>query len=183
MAGFDIAGAKKLFFDSQKVIRAVSAAERRVMIRIGGKIRVTAKRSIRKARQKKIGELTPAELKRFRQLQRIGRQKGFKPRRPLKASEPGQPARARFGGSASNSPLRKNILFLYDSKRKSVIVGPARMSKQGDAPHVLEHGGRARLTRGPDKGKSLKIDARPTMQLALAKVTPDIQKLWKDQVR
>lgn len=177
MVGFNIKGAKKLFFDAQKVVTAAEKAERRALSKFGAFVRTTAKRSIRKARQKKIAELTPEERRSWEIRKEIGKRKGFKARRPLKASEPGEPHRYRAG------LIKKHIFFLWDKANKSVIIGPARLSKRGDAPHDLEFGGNTTLTAGPDRGKRITIKPRPTMQLAMQKELPGLPEMWKDAVR
>jgi len=50
--GNQICKVKSLFFDSSAVIAAVDAATRKVLNRIGGMIRLTARRSIKKASSK-----------------------------------------------------------------------------------------------------------------------------------
>lgn len=50
------------------------------------------------------------------------------------ASNPGQPPHSHLGY------LKRGILFAYDRGRKSVVIGPNRLSKKGNAPEVLEKG-------------------------------------------
>ena len=58
--------------------------------------------------------------------------------RSPKTSAPGQPPRAR----RPHPWLRKNLWFYYDPGRKTAVIGPVRLPIAGDAPHVLEFGGR-----------------------------------------
>jgi len=97
--------------------------------------------------------------------------------RPRKGvSPPGSPPYSHTGN------LRRRILFGYDASSKSVVVGPLRF-KQGEAPPLLEFGGRAkRITR---KGK--KVTAvyrpRPFMGPALEREAPKLPPMWSNSVK
>lgn len=173
----DITGAKRLFFDKKAVTSSVDKATRRVLSKFGAFTRRTAKKSIKKARQKKLSEMTPTEVSSYRKRQAIGKRKGFKVKRPLAPSKKGGPSRARTG------LVKKHIYFLFDPLKRSVVIGPARLSKSSDAPRVLEHGGTTTISSGKDKGKRIKIDPRPTMQLAYREEQPKLAQLWKNSVR
>jgi len=62
-------------------------------------------------------------------------------RRRRGSARPGQPTHAHEGS------LRRLILFGYDRASDSVVVGPLRLNKPGEAPNVLEFGGRATVER------------------------------------
>jgi ribosomal protein L44E len=173
----DINSAKRLFFDKKAVTSAVDRATRRVLSKFGAFTRRTAKKSIKKARQKKISELTDEERKSWRRRQAIGKRKGFKAKRPLAPSRPGEPSRARTG------LIKKHIYFMFDPLKRSVVIGPARLSKSTEAPRVLEYGGTTKTSSGPDTGKRITIDPRPTMQLAYQQEQPKLAQMWKDSVR
>jgi len=101
------------------------------------------------------------------------------------ASQPGQPPRSHEGS------LRRLILFGFDRASDSVVVGPVRLNKPGEAPSTLEFGGRAtvarRRTRKDGKrvtqSKRVRIAARPYMGPALRKELPNIPKAWANSVR
>ena len=102
-------------------------------------------------------------------------------------SLPGQPPRSHEGS------LRRLILFGFDRASDSVVVGPARLNRPGEAPSTLEFGGRATVTRRrtrPRKdgkrvieSRRVRIAARPYMGPALQKELPNIPKAWANSVR
>ena len=102
--------------------------------------------------------------------------------------------------------LRKFLLFGYDPRSESVVVGPGKLAKPGSAPHTLEYGGTTRATRnmvfhsGPvgrgakgeftkgkrrwiKKGTIMKVAARPFMGPAMAKELPNFPSLWRNSIR
>lgn len=138
---------KTLFFDRQKVKRAVSKANRQALSKAGAFVRQAAKTSIRK-------------------------RKGTSP--------PGQPPYSHTG------LLRRWILFGYERSSDSVVVGPARLNRPGDAPHALEFGGptkAVRRRRGRQVERRFRIGKRPYMAPALEKEAPKLPRLWAGSVR
>jgi hypothetical protein len=100
-------------------------------------------------------------------------------RRRKKSSKPGHPPSA-------HSDLLKKIFFVYDSSRRSVIIGPIRLNKPGNAPEALEYGGASRVTsgrRGRRKSRTVRIAARPFMQPAFMKEKPKLQGMWANSIR
>jgi len=101
------------------------------------------------------------------------------------ASPPGQPPRSHEGS------LRRLILFGFGRASDSVVVGPARLNRPGEAPNVLEFGGRTTITRRRTKkngrrvleSRRVRIAARPYMGPALKKELPNIPKAWANSVR
>lgn len=72
-----------------------------------------------------------------RSMRKAGKKKG-------KYSRPGEPPRYH------NRLLRDHIYFAYDSQRKSVVMGPAKLSSRStisNVPEVLEHGGPSKIRR------------------------------------
>ncbi len=61
-------------------------------------------------------------------------------RRRKKPSTPGQPPSSRKG------QLKELLFFGYDERARSVVVGPARLSRPTGAPNILEFGGSAKAT-------------------------------------
>ncbi|TVQ33878.1 MAG: hypothetical protein EA376_01200 [Phycisphaeraceae bacterium] len=106
-------------------------------------------------------------------------------RRRRGSSPPGSPPHSHEGS------LRRLILFGYDRASDSVVVGPARLNKPGEAPSVLEFGGRTRVERRRTRrgggrvieSKRVRIEARPYMGPALQKELPNIPKAWANSVR
>lgn len=160
------------FFDRPAVVRAMSATTRAVLSKFGAFVRTRAKSSIRKARQKTLGEMTPDEILAYRiaatEAKRAGRPR---PKRPLASSRPGEPPRSVLGY------LRKFIYFAWDPQAKSVVVGPAQFGGAGgQAPRVLEEGGRAVLYNG----QTITIRPRPYMRPAFDAELRGLPKLWAE---
>lgn len=103
-------------------------------------------------------------------------------RKRKKASKPGQPPTNRKG------LLRKNIVFVYDAERRSVVIGPTLLNiiffngdgqpERGTVPAVLEYGGQIQMLMRyiPYLGKWVRADLRSRrrlvgQQLKMRKVT------------
>ena len=102
-------------------------------------------------------------------------------RRRKKASAPGRPP------SSHTGLLKKFIFFGYDASRKSVVIGPAKLSgKNTGIPRTLEMGGSS-LMQIEKKGKRIKkktaIAARPYMGPAFEKEKPKVPAMWRDSIR
>lgn len=165
--------AKSQFFD-RNVVSATERAEMKVLSRFGSYVRRTAKSSLRKARQKKIAELTSEEKQRFRISQEIAKRENLpKPKRPLASSKPGEPPRMRVG------LIKKFLFFSYDRIKSSVVIGPAIINRSTGAPETLEYSGSV-----ISRGKRVRVAARPFMNPAhedeLRKHMPG---MWKDSIR
>ncbi len=168
---------KELFFDRKAVLDSLTKAERRVLPKFGAFVMTKARQSIRKARQKQIGELTREERRRYRIAQAIAKKEGGrKPKRPLAPSKPGEPPRNRTG------LLKRMIFFSYDSGRRSVVVGPEAFKP--NRADVLEYGGVTVWTAGgPSQGKAINVAARPFMGPALVKEQPKLPAMWRDALK
>lgn len=81
---------------------------------------------------------------------------------------PGQPPYSHVG------LLRKLIFFLFENRKKTVVVGPAKINKPGRAPQLLEHGGRNR------KGDYYR--GNPYVGPALKTAEPKLAEQWRDSV-
>lgn len=95
------------------------------------------------------------------------------------SAPPGKPPYSHEGS------LRRLILFGYDQRTDSVVVGPVGFSKS-TAPNVLEFGGTTVITRrvkGRLVRQRVKIAARPYMGPALEKEKPKLPKAWANSVR
>lgn len=174
MFGVRLNQVKTLFFD-RDVTNAVDRGTKKVLSKFGAFVRRTAKRSMRKARRKKRSEMGPDELKVFGIREAIAkRESKSKPKRPLASSKPGEPPRTRLG------LIKKFIFFFYDPQPQSVVIGPIKLNKEGDAPEVLEFGG---VTRSTTTGKRITIEARPYMGPAYKKEQPKLAGMWRDVVK
>ncbi|HPD31726.1 MAG TPA: hypothetical protein PLV57_20520 [Phycisphaerae bacterium] len=101
--------------------------------------------------------------------------------------------RKRQGTSSPGSPpyshtglLRRFILFGYDRGTDSVVVGPVRLNKPGEAPRVLELGGTTVIeqrVRGRRVRARARIQRRPYMGPAMEKELPKFPALWRNSIR
>lgn len=191
MMKFRINEAKGLFFDRAAVLDAIDAAGKRVLPKAGAYVQTDAKRSMRPARQKPTAALTPEERASFERRQKLyksGKSK-VKPKRPLVASEPGEPPRTRTG------LIRKFLFFAFDPQTKSVVVGPALLNKSSGAPATLEYGG---VTMGIVNAEIMlnggqrvyrqtemlvKIEPRPYMQPALQRNQAKVAELFRNSIK
>ena len=92
-------------------------------------------------------------------------------------SAPGKPP------SSHTGLLKRFILFGYDPTKRSVVIGPLRLTRgaRGDAPRALEEGGTSRMVRRGRK-KRVKIKARPFMGPAMEKEKPKLPQMWRNSV-
>jgi hypothetical protein len=101
-------------------------------------------------------------------------------RKRKKASEPGKPPSSHIG------LLKKFIYFGFDVVRRSVVIGPVRLSQKGRgaAPPALEYGGIVTLQPRRRRGKKrrARIRPRPFMGPAMEKEKQQLPALWRDSV-
>jgi hypothetical protein len=92
-------------------------------------------------------------------------------------SAPGKPP------SSHTGLLKRFILFGYDPAKRSVVIGPLRLTRggRGDAPRALEEGGTSRMVRRGRK-KRVKIKARPFMGPAMEKEKTKLPQMWRNSV-
>lgn len=126
-------------------------------------------------------------------------------KRRKKISQPGSPPTAH----ATETPNLKTILFAYDPRRQSVVVGPVAFnqaifgnkSNRTTVPELLEKGGtqaipehqignkwfsidlRRRRTSRPVRWRTARYAPRPFMGPALAKDRPNIPSAFKDSLK
>jgi len=149
---FSVNEAKSFFFDKE-ITQDLDINARKGLARFGGLIRTTARRSMRKPRQKKLSEMTKKERQAFYIRSGIAKKTGEKkPRRPNMPSAPGEPPRV-IGGQ-----VKKFLYFAYDKQERSVVVGPAKINNPTGAPETLEKGGVVNTKAG-----RVKISKRPYM--------------------
>lgn len=99
-------------------------------------------------------------------------------RRAKSASKPGSPPHSH------TDLLRDYIFFSYDPAALSVVIGPVKLATRSEnAPEVLEHGGLTTMGFGPNRGKRVRIAARPFMQPAMDKEEEKLPALWAGGVK
>lgn len=99
-------------------------------------------------------------------------------RKRKKAAPPGQPP------SSHTGLLKKFIFFGYDAARQSVVIGPTRLNQKGrgEAPPLLEYGGKTTLKRGGKK-RRVTYQARPYMGPAFEKEKPQLPAMWRGSIK
>jgi len=118
------------FFDrvSSKVI---APKLRRFLSRAGGSIRKAAGRQFQSRAQKPLRELTPKQLRRFRQEQaeyKAGKRQE-RPRKPDKVALPGQSPRVHTN-KKSDSLLAGRIFYALADDEQSVVIGPDKLNSK-----------------------------------------------------
>ncbi|MBW1649017.1 MAG: hypothetical protein JRJ72_13115 [Deltaproteobacteria bacterium] len=102
-------------------------------------------------------------------------------RKRKKTSQPGKPP------SSHTGLLKKFIFFGYDVVRRSVVIGPVRLTRKGrgEAPSVLEYGGAVtmRSLRRAGKKRRARIRPRPFMGPAMEKEKDQLPALWRDSAK
>lgn len=98
-------------------------------------------------------------------------------RKRKKPAPPGQPP------SSHTGLLKKFIFFGYDADRRSVVIGPTRLNQKGrgEAPPLLEYGGKTTLKRGGKK-RRVTYQARPYMGPAFEKEKPQLPAMWRGSI-
>ena len=102
--------------------------------------------------------------------------------------------RKRRGSSAPGRPphshtglLRRFIFFGYDRDAGSVVIGPAKLNKGGETPHVLEFGGTTviekRRLSGERQRRRVTIQPRPYMGPALQREKSKLPSMWANSIK
>lgn len=125
-----------------------------------------------------VGRAKRAVLSRAGAFIRAAARTSIRPRKGTSA--PGRPPHSHEGS------LRRLILFGYDPRTDSVVVGPVGF-RGSAAPSALERGGATTVVsrRQGARGarRTIRIAARPYMLPALEKERPRLPALWRDSVR
>ena len=181
-----VANFKRLFFDQAAVVRAVDKATAAVLRRFGAIVRARARGSIR----------PPPAGSHTVEFRLPGHAHPVTASGPIPAAE-GQPPHGE-----SRSPLRQFLWYAYDPSARSVMIGPARLTRTraqrlSVAPEALEYGGpsvHAGVTyyrTGPRGGVHrmrgdfrVNIRPHPFMRPAFDRtVEKDLDKLWRNCVK
>ena len=101
-------------------------------------------------------------------------------RKRKKRAPAGQPPSSHLG------LLKRFIFFGYDVVRRSVVIGPLRLTKKGrgKAPSVLETGGRITIfSKKKNRQVQGTVRARPYMGPAFKKEQSSLPSLWRDSIK
>lgn len=126
--GFNVSTTR---FLDRDIANALDPVKRRFFMRAGGAVRTTARRSLRKARQKKLSEMTDEQVGRYRRRMELFRAGKLttRPRRPESVAEPGQPPKLH---QKPTSLLKDRLFFSLDDDRNGVVIGPEQTSRAGN---------------------------------------------------
>ncbi len=129
-----------------------------------------------KAVRSKLDSTTRRVLSKFGAFVRRTARSSIRKRKRI--SEPGSPP------SSHTGLLKKFIFFGYDPAKRSVVIGPERLSQKerGEAPHLLEYGGTGTVERR-GKRRRAKVRARPFMGPAFEKEQPQLPALWRGGIK
>ena len=155
MLKLNVNQAKSQFLD-RPIVEKLDKDAKRGLAKFGAFTRRAARQSMKKARQKKLSEMTKEERQRFRIKLSIAKAAGdSRPKRPAAPSEPGKPPKLKRGD------IKRPLCFVYEPKERAVVIGPATMSEATGAPEALEKGGVAQTKTG-----RVRIAQRPYMKPA-----------------
>ena len=164
------------FFDPNSITGPQMRASHKALTKFGAFVRRDARKSIKKARMKRLDEMTTPERQRYHIARAYYKEEGGpRPRRPLKASMPRRPPRSIQG------LLKKLIYFHYEPRQQNVVIGPEAAAKK--AARVIEEGGVVTITVGPNRGQQKTMEERPYMGPAFRKNLPNLPSMWHDSIR
>ena len=129
-----------------------------------------------KAVRGKVDRTTRRVLSRFGAFVRRTARSSIRKRK--KTSPSGSPP------SSHTGLLKKFIFFGYEPRKRSVVIGPSRLSKngRGQAPQLLEYGGTGSVRRRGKRRRS-RVRPRPFMGPAFEKEQPKLPAMWRDSVK
>lgn len=127
-----------------------------------------------------VGRESVKALSRFGAFVRTRARTSIRKRKGI--SQPGQPPSSHVG------LLKKGILFSYDKARQSVVIGPVKLNKPGEAPELLEYGGETtietseKFTRRKKRVRA-RYRSRPYMRPAFTQELKNLPRIWQNSVR
>jgi hypothetical protein len=125
----------------------------------------------RKKIKRRVDARTRKVLSKFGSFVRRSAKQSIRP--SPNTSLPGKPPFSHSG------KLKRKIFFVFDPKRRSVVIGPIIYpGKSGRALPALEHGGKTDMP----SGDLVKIEARPFMGPAFQLNLPVVPSLWRDSI-
>jgi hypothetical protein len=138
--------------------------------------------------QDAMDRTTRRVFSRYGAVTRLDAKRSLRKRKSGAPSPPGQPPRSRTG------LLRRSIYYAADLRKRSVVIGPVRLSKGDDAPELHEYGGTAKrrfvLKRNPRTGKlepryrakakprTVRYEPRPFMGPAAERTRQRLPEFW-----
>jgi hypothetical protein len=160
---FKMEHAKNFFFDRPVIAHAVEDAERRILSKAAGSVRLRAQRSMKKAPRKPVAVQGK-------------KRRGRKSTRPA-VSPPGSPPYTITG------MLRKGILYGYEPLEHAAFIGPVKLNaRYAGIPGILERGGTESI-KSKRGTRSATYQPRPYMAPALNAVIPELPAMWANSIK
>jgi len=173
MLTLNIKTAKKFFFDRQKIIDRIGTQRANLLRNVGGFVSKTAARSMRK---KGYARNPPKKTK----------GKAWKTWqaeiRGEVSSKPGSPP---FSHSTDPKATLRNILFIYDTSKEAMVVGPEGLNQKnafgisGTVPSLHEYGGTSTVREKLVSFTDEEIIAGPTGRDSKGKFTKAPRRIIK----
>jgi len=134
-------------FRDRDFAKTLNPITRKFFMRVGGAIRLTARRQLKKAGKKKLSELPRQQKTNYLTAVRLHRAGKRKERRKLKGgvlnagavppkpvlpertAKPGKPPLLHVEWDSGTSPLKNRLWFALSDDRTSVLIGPAAIGK------------------------------------------------------
>ena len=142
------------------------------------RIGITAAKRLFFDRQKVLSKVSRAER---RVLTRFGAYVRQDARQRIRRRK--RPSQPEESPTNQTGLLKRHIYFLFDPDRRSVVIGPIRLSTGSDAPATLEYGGQAVVETSEGQPVRVAIEERPYMGPAFRQELPKVPALWRDSVR
>ncbi len=164
MFALDFKAAKEGFFDRQLVLDAVDKPTREILNEFGRLVRKDAQKSlVYDDGPSPAGQ--PPHAHRSRTRTRISKKTGKERTRSV-------------------SFLREFLFYSFDKERRSVVIGPVKLSSTVDsgALPALEYGGKSTIV-DHGKEKRVSIAARPFMRPAFQAELPGLPAMWKNSIK
>ena len=121
-----------------------------------------------------VDRTTRKNLSRFGAFVRKRARSSIRKRRRI--SNPGQPP------SSHTGLLKRNIFFVYEPARRSVVIGPVLLNSSSGAPELLEHGGTVVRKVGGRRVR-MTYQPRPYMGPAFETEQDNLSRLWRNSVK
>lgn len=130
----------------------------------------------RPAVESAVDKATKKALSKFGSFVRKTARQSIRKRKRI--SREGEPPTNRLG------TLKRFIFFAYEPDSKSVVIGPERLSKIGNAPQALEYGGRSMFfNKRIGKVVSSEIKEHPYMRPAFAENLPKAAACLRGEIK
>lgn len=177
MFGFKVDQAKSFFFDSDRVLRAVSAARRKVLSKAGAFVRRTAKGLIRKSKHPSKAGRPPHShtdiLKRFLYF-------AYEPSRDSVIIGPAKTNQIFFGGDGE--PVTGTVPEVLEYGGSITVEEAFNPSAKKWYRRDIRYRRAGTQAEWKRRRRTVQIEARPYMGPALAKEMDNFPELWADAV-